>query len=80
MDRPVLVEQGWTTVANGQDKFHPVGNADPDSHWVANARRSGTEAYAEAEYLKQFLRRRSGPWTTTVGRTTSADCGGRRPG
>jgi hypothetical protein len=52
---PVLVEQGWNTVADGEDKFHPVGNGDPDSHWVADARRPGTEAHAEAEYLKQFL-------------------------
>jgi hypothetical protein len=49
-----LVEQGWDTVADG-DKFHPVGNSDPDSQWVVDARRPGTEAYAEAEYLKQFL-------------------------
>jgi hypothetical protein len=52
---PVLVEQGWTTVADGGDRFHPVGNADPDSHWVADSRKPGTEAYAEAEYLRQFL-------------------------
>ena len=52
---PLLVEQARTAVADGEDRLHPVGDADPDSRWVANARTPGTDAYREAEYLKQFL-------------------------
>jgi hypothetical protein len=52
---PLLVEHARTTVADGEDRLHPVGDADPDGHWLADARRPGTAAHAELEYLRQFL-------------------------
>ncbi|HJZ94590.1 MAG TPA: serine/threonine-protein kinase, partial [Gemmataceae bacterium] len=52
---PVLMEQGRTAMAEGGDRVHPVADADPDHRWLAEAARPGTEAHAEAEYLKQFL-------------------------
>jgi hypothetical protein len=52
---PVLMEQGRTVMAEGEDRVHPVGDSDPDRRWLAEAARPGTEEHAEAEYLKQFL-------------------------
>jgi len=52
---PIVVEQARAGMEDGGERVHPVGDADPDRRWLADARRPGTEAHAEAEYLKQFL-------------------------
>jgi Protein kinase domain len=52
---PVVVEQGRAAMLDGGDRIHPVDDADPNTRWLAEARRPGTDAHAEAEYLRQFL-------------------------
>jgi hypothetical protein len=52
---PVLMETARIEMTDGAARVHPVADADPDSRWLADAARPGTEAHAEAEYLKQFL-------------------------
>jgi predicted Ser/Thr protein kinase len=52
---PILMEHGRTAMVDGEDRVHPVGDADPDSRWLSDARKEGTEAHTEAEYLKRFL-------------------------
>lgn len=52
---PLHIEQGRTTVAEGEDRLHPVGDEDPDTRWLARSKQRGTDEYKEAEYLKQFL-------------------------
>jgi hypothetical protein len=52
---PLQMEHAHITVADGEDRLHPVGDADPGGRWLADARRPGTEAHAELEYLKQYL-------------------------
>jgi Protein kinase domain len=52
---PLMTEQARDNVVEGAQRVHPVADPDPDRHWLADARRPGTDEYAEAEYLKQFL-------------------------
>jgi hypothetical protein len=52
---PLLVEQGRTIVAEGENRLHPVGDEDPDSRWLSRSKQVGTDEYKEVEYLKQFL-------------------------
>jgi Protein kinase domain len=52
---PLMMDQAHSDVADGHDRLHPVGDDDPDSDWSAQARKSGSKAWLEAEYLKQYL-------------------------
>src|SRR5262249_25870021 len=52
---PVMMEQAREEVADGKNRIHPVGDSDPDRGWLADVKRPGTDAHAEAEHLRQFL-------------------------
>jgi len=53
---PLLMERGRAAMADADDlRVHPVEDADPNSRWVTDAKRPGTDAHDEAEYLKRFL-------------------------
>jgi hypothetical protein len=36
-------------------RVHPVDDADPNTRWVTDVKRPGTDAHNEAEYLTRFL-------------------------
>jgi tRNA A-37 threonylcarbamoyl transferase component Bud32 len=59
---PVVVERAHQEVADGQGRVHPVGDDDPGKRWMEDAGRPGTEAHAEAEYLKRFRSPRRTSW------------------
>ena len=76
---PLMTEQARDNIVAGQLRVHPVDDADPDNHWLDQARKPGTDEYAEVEYLKQFLPPRNAASTTKGGRRTFVACANRHP-
>jgi tRNA A-37 threonylcarbamoyl transferase component Bud32 len=52
---PVVIEMSRIEAGSGDNRIHPIGDGVADDRWLSEAVIPGTEAHAEAEYLKEFL-------------------------